>query len=203
MRLNHCFNPNQWLHMCVKTISHELEFSIRGNERNGAVVLKTSETNTLMELNVLKLDRLDASGGSPSGFKHELIIETELQFRHTRQERLHLNTANDLRMKNGTIGGNQQIQLLHNIQEDLILAMFDSFSTPRHGIGEGDRRARRHFQPITLLSDHLSKNSRLAGLGVSEIHCLIEQLIHNNKIITNTLFFDFAKVIFENIGQTI
>ena len=55
--LNVGLYPYQWLHLCVQTVGHQLKLSVRWNERNGAVVLKTREPDALMELHILQLHR--------------------------------------------------------------------------------------------------------------------------------------------------
>lgn len=47
--------------MSVEPIGHELELSVRRDERDGAVVLEAREANTLVELDVLELHRAAAS----------------------------------------------------------------------------------------------------------------------------------------------
>lgn len=42
----------------VKTVRHKLEFTIGRDERNGTVVLKTSQTHTLVEFNIFQLNTL-------------------------------------------------------------------------------------------------------------------------------------------------
>lgn len=47
--------------MSVKSVGHELELSVRRNEGDGAVVLEARQTNTLVKLDVLQLNRFTLS----------------------------------------------------------------------------------------------------------------------------------------------
>ena len=52
------FHPDQRLDGYRQSIAHQLELSIRRNERDRPIVLESSESNTLMELDVLHFDGL-------------------------------------------------------------------------------------------------------------------------------------------------
>lgn len=47
--------------MSVKSVGHELELSVRRNEGDGAVVLEARQTNALVKLDVLQLNRFTLS----------------------------------------------------------------------------------------------------------------------------------------------
>lgn len=49
----------------------------------------------------------------------------------------------------------------------------------------------------------LSEDTRLASLGVSEIHRFVQKLIHHHKVISDTLFLDLTEVILEDICESI
>lgn len=40
-------------YLCVQAIGHKLKISIRWNERDGAVIVKTGQAHTLVELDIL------------------------------------------------------------------------------------------------------------------------------------------------------
>ena len=42
--------------MCVETIGHELKLSIRGHKGDGAIIVESRESHTLMKLDILQLD---------------------------------------------------------------------------------------------------------------------------------------------------
>ena len=41
-------------YMCVESVGHQFKFTIRRNERNCAVILKSRQTDTLMKLDILQ-----------------------------------------------------------------------------------------------------------------------------------------------------
>ena len=49
--------PDEWLNLSVEPVRHQFKLPIRGDEGDGAVVLKPRETHTLVELDVLQLHR--------------------------------------------------------------------------------------------------------------------------------------------------
>ena len=44
--------------MCVEPVGHELKLAIRWDEGDGAVILKPGQPHTLVELDILQLNRL-------------------------------------------------------------------------------------------------------------------------------------------------
>jgi len=65
-----------------EAVVHEVKLPVRGNERNGAVVLEAGEAHALVELDVLQLDGFALGLRPTSRFKHELVVQTQLQLRH-------------------------------------------------------------------------------------------------------------------------
>lgn len=51
--LNNWFDPEQRLHLGVQAVGHELEVTVWRNEGNRAVVLKTRQSDALMEFDIL------------------------------------------------------------------------------------------------------------------------------------------------------
>ena len=47
--------------MCVKSVGHEFELSIRRHKRDGAIVLEPRQTHTLVELHVFQIHGLALS----------------------------------------------------------------------------------------------------------------------------------------------
>lgn len=56
VRFNHALHPDQRLHLCVQPVAHELEFAIRRDKTDCAVILEARESDTLVELHILHLD---------------------------------------------------------------------------------------------------------------------------------------------------
>ena len=52
--------PDEWLNLSVEPVRHQFKLPVRGDEGDGAVVLKPRETHTLVELDVLQLHRFTA-----------------------------------------------------------------------------------------------------------------------------------------------
>ena len=44
----------------------------------------------------------------------------------TAEEALHLHGSNDLAVEHGPVAGHEQVELLHHVQKDLVLAVLDS-----------------------------------------------------------------------------
>jgi hypothetical protein len=45
----------------------------------------------------------------------------------------------------------------------------------------------------------LSQDARFACLGVAEVHGLVQELIHNHKVISNAFLFQLSEIIFEHL----
>lgn len=105
-----------------------------------------------MELDVFHLDRL-ASGGPACRLKHDFIVQPETELRHATQIALHLNRAQDLRSKNISVRGNKEVQGLDHVEEYFVLAVADSFASPRDGVCDSDRWSCLDFQFVRLLCD--------------------------------------------------
>jgi len=59
--LNHRLDPDQRLDVRVESVRHQLKLSIRRNERDGPVVVKPRQTDTLVKLDVFQLNGLALS----------------------------------------------------------------------------------------------------------------------------------------------
>lgn len=115
--------------MGVQPVAHQLEFAIRGNEADGAVILEPRKTDTLVELDVLHLDGL-SSRCATCGLEHDLVVQTQTKFRHTTQITLHLDSTENLRSQHVTRRGHEEVKGLHNIKEDFVLAVPDTLTSP-------------------------------------------------------------------------
>lgn len=123
--------------MCVQSVTHELEFTIWGNETDGPVVLKTRKSHTLVEFDILHLDGL-ASRGTTSSLEHGFVVQPQSQLWHSTEITLHLNCTQNLRTEDISVCRNQQVKGLNHIQEDFILAIAYPLATPGDGICDGD-----------------------------------------------------------------
>lgn len=102
MRFNHALHPDQRLHLCVQSVAHELEFAVRRDETDCAVILEARKSDTLVELHVLHLDRL-ASCSTTRGLEHGFVVQAQSQLWHTTQIALHLDSAQNLRAQDVSI----------------------------------------------------------------------------------------------------
>ena len=82
--------------MRIKTICHQVEFTVWRYERDVAIGLELVQPDTLMELYVFHLDELAAC--SPIlQLKEDFVVEAELELRHTAQKASHVNAPENLR----------------------------------------------------------------------------------------------------------
>ena len=81
--------------MGVQTIGHQVEFTIRGDERNVTLLFELVKAHALMELDVLHLDEL-SSRCPILHLKEHLVVKAELKFWHTAQIGAHVNAPEDL-----------------------------------------------------------------------------------------------------------
>lgn len=79
-----------------------------------------------MELDVLHLDGL-ATSASACGLKHDLVIETKTELRHTTEVAFHLDGTENLGSQDVAVGGDEQVETFDDIEEDFVLAVSDSF----------------------------------------------------------------------------
>ena len=152
MGFHQALNPNQRLHLCVQSVAHKLEFTIWGDEADCAVILKSRKTNALVELDILHFHGLSSRRATRS-LKHNFIVQPQAKLRHSTQVALHLNGAQDLRSQNVPGGGYKEIEGFDDIEEDFVLAVADSFASPRHGIGNSNRGSCLDFKLVRFLGN--------------------------------------------------
>lgn len=79
-----------------------------------------------MELDVFHFDGL-SSRRAAGRFEHDLVVETQAQFRHTTQVALHLDSSEDFTSEHVSVGTDEQVQAFDNVKEDFVLAVADAF----------------------------------------------------------------------------
>lgn len=94
---------------------------------------------------------------------------------------------------------NQQVDTLDDIEEDFVLAIFESLRAPRDSVGDSHRGARGHFELVAFLGDELLQDFAVRRLWVAKVHEFIEQLVHNDEIVTNTLLLKLLEVLLEHL----
>lgn len=91
-----------------------------------------------MKLDILQLHRL---GFSSSGrFEQNLVIQAQSQFRHSGQIHPHFDAAHNFRPEDVSGGPGQKVNRLNDVEEDLVFPVFDTFGTPRNGVGDSRGR---------------------------------------------------------------
>ena len=200
-------HPDERTDLCVQTIGHEGELAIGRNEADCLVIVKRGETHTLMEVDVFQIDVVPTLRGFQLAIPHveaHLVVQsysslrphsqTQLQFRHAGETHLHLDGAHDLAVQHSAIASHEQIHLLDDIQKHIVLFVFDSLLTPAHHVREVRRDHSRLLQTLGLLRDVLFHHLCVCDLGVkrpadnhlgeAEVHHLVEEFVHNDKVIT-------------------
>lgn len=129
MRLYQAFYPDQWLDLCIQTIAHQLKFAVGWNEADGAIILKSRQAHTLMELDVFHLHSFPPSR-SACRFEHDLVVQAKTQFRHTGQVTLHLNRTKNFGPEHVPTGADEKVERLNDVQEDFVLSIADTFASP-------------------------------------------------------------------------
>jgi len=152
--LHHGLHPDEGLHLGVQAIRHELEVTVRGDKRDGAVGVKAREAHALVELDVLHLHCL-ALAGPAGGLEEELVIEAKTELGHASQVDPHLDNSKNFTAKDGSIGiclnskrgvgigeklvfgkglheevANQHVHGLDHIQEHLVLPVLQTLRPP-------------------------------------------------------------------------
>ena len=64
---------------------------------------------------------------STGRFKHDFIIQTQTQFRHSTQVALHLHRTENLRSDDVSIRIDEEIDRFDDVEEDFVLAITDAF----------------------------------------------------------------------------
>ena len=61
-------------YMSVKSVWHELKFSIRRDEWNGTIILKSGQADTLVELNVFQLHCFTLASCNNNKTSHQFAV---------------------------------------------------------------------------------------------------------------------------------
>lgn len=147
VRFHQTFDPNQRLHLCVQSVTHELKLAIRRDEADRPVILEAGQPHTLVKLDILHLHGL-ASRSAAGSLKHGLVVQSQPQLRHTTQITLHFDSAENLGPQHVPVRRDQQVQRLNHIQEHLVLAVADAFASPGDCVCDCDWRPCLHFQLV-------------------------------------------------------
>jgi hypothetical protein len=125
MTFYHAFYPNQRLDLRIQPIAHELKLAIRRDKADRPIVLKPTQSHTLMELDVFHLHSF-ASCCPSRCLKHHFVVQSQAQLRHPGEIAFHFDGAQDLRAQDVAVGGDEEVQGFDNIEEDFVLAVADA-----------------------------------------------------------------------------
>lgn len=56
--LDESFRPDEWFHLGIEAVAHELKLAIWRDEGDRSIVLESGQSNTLVKLDVLHLNCL-------------------------------------------------------------------------------------------------------------------------------------------------
>mmetsp|Transcript_21420 Transcript_21420/g.67249 ORF Transcript_21420/g.67249 Transcript_21420/m.67249 type:complete len:257 (+) Transcript_21420:1433-2203(+) len=203
MGLDDGLDPDERFDVGREAIGHEVELAVGRDEGDGPVVLEPREPHALVELDVLKLDRLAARHGPASRLEHELVVQPQLELGHAREEGLHLDRAHDLRVEDRSRAADQEVELLDDVEEDLVLPVLDPLRPPRDRVRHRHRRTGRRDVPVALLRDELAQDLRVHRLRVAKVHRLVHQLVDDHKVVPDALLVQLPKVVLEHPHQPV
>lgn len=95
----------------------------------------------------------------------------------------------------------QKVNRLYDINEDLVLFVLDALGAPGHRIGDGRWHTRlARLQLVALLRDVLLQDLAVRGLRKAEVHELVQQLVHDDEVVSDALLLQLLKVLAEDLG---
>lgn len=173
-----------------------------------------------MELDVFHLNKLVAALLARH-LEKLLVVQAELKFGHASQGRLHLDGTEDLAAQDGSVGRDEDVQLLDDVKEHLVLGMLDAFRAPTNGVTRGRGHVERadvsgarillhtakrilfllHFVGFGL--DVLLQHLDLGDLRVAMIHHLVEQLVCDDEVVAQALILELLKVADEAVTNLV
>lgn len=78
-----------------------------------------------MKLDVLHLDGL-AARGPARRLEHDLVVEAQAQLGHAAQVAFHLDGAENLASQDVSVGTDEQVEALDDVEEDFVFAIADA-----------------------------------------------------------------------------
>ena len=73
MRLDDTLDPNQRFDLSVEPIAHQFKFPVGRDKADRSIILESTQSHALMELDIFHLDRL-APCCSTCRLEHDLIV---------------------------------------------------------------------------------------------------------------------------------
>ena len=117
--------------------------------------------------------------------------------------RAHLQLPENLRADGRAVGGNKQVHALHDVQKNLVLSIRDALGTPRNGASDSRWRLGHRNKLVRLLHNVLLQNAAVCDLRIAEVDHLVQQLVHNYKIVPNGFLLQLAQVFFEHANEVV
>lgn len=125
------------------TIAHQFEFAVRRYEVYGVLGLEFREFHALVKVAVVDENGRSKTGldgdlhrtvlvipPSVSGFHDDVVVDAELTLGHAAQIRLHPYATVDVRGQHLSLHRHQQVDVLHNVQEQFAAPVLDALPAP-------------------------------------------------------------------------
>mmetsp|Transcript_27336 Transcript_27336/g.68629 ORF Transcript_27336/g.68629 Transcript_27336/m.68629 type:complete len:607 (-) Transcript_27336:60-1880(-) len=199
-------------------ILHELKLAVGWHKRDGAVCVELVEFDALVECAVVHLDALapPACARAPPHHSllllhHQLVVHAKLALGHAGEVALHQHLPRNVGPQQLPLGRHKDVDRLHCVDEDLVLAVLDALAAPR----DGARHLHRHLcqllcvlhaalaELLARLHDVQLECIQHGGLGVPEIHDFIQNLVHKHEVAVDRVFIEVAQVGLENVHQLV
>jgi hypothetical protein len=132
--------------------------------------------------------------------EQRFVVQSQLQLRHARQVRPHLDGAQDLGGEHGAVGRDEQVELLHDVQEHLVLLVLDVLRAPGDLVRHRLRRL-GHRQLVRALRDVLLQHLELRYLRVAKVHDLVQQLVDQHEVVADGLLLQRLEVALHDLHQ--
>lgn len=195
------------LHADVQPVAHELELAVGRDEGDQSLVLEAAEAHALVELDVVELHGLVLAGPALRLIVG-LVVEAELEVGHAGELAVSVDHTDDLALDDVVGGANQHRQLLHHVQEELVLGVLDALLPPGYHIGHlpGSIDGAVEFlllgegvgELVGLGLDEALEELDLGGLRVAVVHHFVEQFVDDDEVVADGLLLDVLEVALED-----
>ena len=127
-------NTERQVDVLRDTVFHQLELAIWRNEGNRTILIEATQTHATMEGAIIDFDSGSLATTTTLCLllvgDEQLVVETETALGHTGQVGFHHDLTDDLTAQDSTGLGNEQVDALQCIDEDLVLTVGDTLTTP-------------------------------------------------------------------------
>ncbi len=200
-----------------KTVIDHDEFPIGREEGEGPAVLEFGEVDAIVKGYIVEHDRAVIARLARSGrFDDEVLVERQPQLRIARQVGFHLNAPINGAIHHMAIVGEDDIEPLQDVHEDLILlVLVDGFALGVDPANDGFVHSIRtgsfgvdHFARVGhgLHDDGLVVHEGLERfrpreLRVAVVDHLVEEFVEQDEVFANGLLGQGAAVVLEHLGD--